>query len=223
MIVDLRKYTNIPNEIYEAAAKSDKPRDYLGMSQIGDACDRRLWYAINGYMPVAKDGRIYLIFELGFAIEDIIIKNLRKAGYEISDTQTEFEDFDGKFKGHCDGIIYGVTKKPHILECKSANDNKFNQFKKSGIRDVSPQYYCQAQCYMGYSGLERALFVIYNKNTSEIYAERIYFDKEDFEMLRARAKYILESTTPPPKYDEDPANFECRYCDYRFECHRGLI
>ncbi|MBR5346984.1 MAG: YqaJ viral recombinase family protein, partial [Deltaproteobacteria bacterium] len=53
--------------------------------------------------------------------------------------------------------IKGVTSLDHVLEIKSANSRRFKAFRESGVRAISREYYCQVQCYMGYSGLERAL------------------------------------------------------------------
>ncbi|MBU0991825.1 MAG: hypothetical protein KJ737_04955, partial [Proteobacteria bacterium] len=71
------------------------------------------------------------------------------------------------------------------------------------------------QCYMGYSGLERALVIVQCKDNSEIYTERIYFIKPDFEALHRRAYDIITANSPPDKIDDD---FECTWCNYRTTC-----
>lgn len=45
-----------------------------------------------------------MVFELGKRIEGILIEYLRGSGYRIEDTQGAFEDFNGLFRGHCDGV-----------------------------------------------------------------------------------------------------------------------
>lgn len=219
---EIAPYTDrIAMEIYEAAARNGGPRRrYLGMSVIGGPCDRALWYGFRGFTPVPADGRVKLIFELGDCIETILVRRLRDAGYLVDGEQMEFAAHNGFFRGHCDGIIHGVTRRPHVLECKSANRKRFEAFRRAGIRATAPTYYCQVQCYMGYGRLERALVAVYCKDTSEVYTERIRFSAPDFEALHDRAYRIITANEAPERAFEDPETPECRWCDYRIHCRR---
>lgn len=207
-------------EMYEAAARSradEKKRGYLGMSEIGHPCERKLWFSFRGFTPKPMEGRSIMIFRFGDHVEADVIDWLRAAGYRIEGQQEPFLDHDRWFAGHCDGIIHEVTKRPHILEVKSAKDKKFKAFKSFGVLQTSETYYCQAQCYMGYAGLERALFVIQNKDTCEIYTERVYFDTALFDSLKAKARRIITANEPlPPEFLSD--SFECTWCDHRTIC-----
>lgn len=201
-------------EMYAAAERGrNKSRGYLGMSEIGQACDRRLWLSFRGYPGNDPDGRLIMLFELGDMIETQVVRLLNAAGFKVEGQQDGYKSHGGFFRGHSDGTIHGITKQPHILEIKSANDKRFAAFKKFGVRETYPTYYCQVQCYMGYSGLERSLFVIMNKNTSDIYTERVYFNQEDFEALDARAKYIITSNDIPDKASD------CMWCPYTSICN----
>jgi hypothetical protein len=219
-MVNLAPYRidNIALEVYEACARrvaAEPRREYLGMSIIGDPCERRLWLGYNNADKAALEGRIARVFDCGQATEARVITDLRAAGYTIDGQQTEFTDFDGRFGGHCDGVIHGVTKRPHILEIKSANDAAFKNFKKQGLK-FKPVYEAQMQCYMGYGGQERGLFVVENKNTQELYTERVYFNQAQFEELKAKAQRIVEAVDPPAKSEDESG---CRYCDFKdFGC-----
>jgi hypothetical protein len=203
---------NLFSEAYLRLQK-DPPREYLGMSQIGFPCAKKLWLGIHGYKEelgaTENAGRIKRIFEQGEIIEDKIIKELEAAGYQITNRQESFSDFDGQFKGHCDGIIHKVTSQPHILEIKSANKDNFEAFVKQGI-GFKPEYYAQVICYMGYAEINRALFIVENKNNQDLYSERVHFVKDHFLRLKDRAKWIIEAETPlemtPGKY--------CYFCTY---------
>lgn len=208
----------IKHEMYEAAAKTrNGTRGYLGMSEIGKPCDRQLWLSFRGYSHLPLDGRMIMLFDLGDQIEQRTIHWLTLAGYKIEGQQEGFTAHFGLFRGHCDGVIHGVTQKPHILEIKSASDKRFKSFKSFGVQVVEPTYYCQAQCYMGYANIDRTLFVIINKNTSEIYTERLYFYQDAFDALHRRAYDIITSNNVPPMaFDED--SIECKWCDYKMHC-----
>jgi hypothetical protein len=210
-------YDKIAFEMYEAAARTAAPRTYLGMSQIGNPCERALWYQFRGYNPKPQDGRMIMLFRFGDRVEDEIIYWLMQAGYRVEGQQDAFQDFNGMFRGHCDGIIHDVTRHPHILECKSANSKRFKAFKDNGVRSVSETYYAQAQCYMEYAGLERALFIIQCKDNSEIYTERLYHSKDDAKAYREKAFRIISANELPPKIFAE-TSFECRWCDYSGHC-----
>lgn len=208
-------------EVYEACARrvaAEPRRGYLGMSQIGKPCERALWLDINGAERVPTPGRTARIFDCGHATEARVIADLRAAGFVIDGDQDGFEDFDGRFRGHRDGVIHGVTKQPHLLEIKSANDASFKNFKKNGLKS-KPVYEAQMQCYMGYGGQERGLFVVENKNNQEIYTERVYFDRQKFDDLKAKAGRILAAAEAPDKITDET---ECRFCDFRLVCDQPL-
>lgn len=200
-------------EVYEACARrvaAEPRRDYLGMSQIGKLCERRLWLTVNGADRLPVDGCLARRFANGHNREEIIVNDLRLAGFKVDGQQNEYSDFDGRFRGHCDGVIHGVTNDPHILEIKTANDANFKAFVKHGAKH-RPEYFAQMQCYMGYGRLGRSLFIVENKNNQELYTERVYFDEKVFESLKAKAGRILNATEPPAKCG-DPA--ECKWCDF---------
>lgn len=203
----------IVSRIYEACsarAGREPRRGYLGMSQIGGECELKIWLDVNEGSPAPLDGRLARIFDNGNAVEERVVADLLEAGYPIDGRQMAFEDFGGRFKGHCDGVIHGITKEPHILEIKSANDSSFKNFKAHGLAS-KPAYAGQVQCYMGYSGLKRTLFVVENKNSQELYMERVAFHRPAFDALREKAWRILDSPLPPlPR-----KNSGCWWCDYR--------
>jgi hypothetical protein len=209
----LNEVTGRINDACQQALENEEPRNYLGMSYIGQPCQRRAWLDYHGAPKTEGDpGKLFRIFDMGDKVEAMVKGYLRMAGYTITGEQTEFTDFDGLFRGHCDGIIGGVTQKDHILEIKSANANNFDLMKKDGVRKVKPEYAGQIQCYMGYSGLERGIFVIMNKNTSEIYTERVKFDEKTFESMKNNAKRILFDPKPPEKDEK-----QCYFCKFKGE------
>lgn len=207
----------VTTAMYEAASGYERgpKRHYLGMSNIGKSCPRSLWYAFRGYTPSAIDGRAKMIFSLGDRVEDEVVRWLEMAGYKVTDRQRDFTELNGFFRGHWDGCIEGVTRRPHVLEVKSANANRFKAYKANGVRKISPEYYCQVQCYMGYAGLERALFVVMCKDNCELFTERVYFSKADFQALENRAREII-CCNDPATLGRDESH--CEWCNFRFRC-----
>lgn len=207
----------IAEAMYEAASRYERgpKRHYLGMSEIGHPCLRRLWYSFRGFTPSVPEGRLKMIYSLGDCVEEEVVKWLTMGGYQVSDRQRAFAEINGFFCGHWDGRIEGVTSKPHVLEIKSASAARFKAFQETGIRNVSEQYFAQVQCYMGYSGLERALFVIMNKNTCELYTERVHFDKDYFAATEEKARQVMSAVLPPEKVKSEAV---CQWCPYHERC-----
>ena len=63
-----------------------------------------------------------------------------------------------------------------------------------------------------------ALFAAINKNTSELYFERVNFDRDFAERLEAKGNHIILSEEPNEKeFAKD--FFKCKWCDHKEVCH----
>ena len=154
------------------------PRPYLGMSMLGHHCPRFMWLYFRWCFKETYTARSYRIFEKGHREEVYIEDILKGVGIKIWGQQTEFIGETGHIRGHIDGICSGVLEAPktdHLAEYKTMKDVYFRDLKKMGIKISKPTYYAQAQCYMHYAKLKRCLFVVVNKNTDELYIERIKY------------------------------------------------
>ncbi|MCP4477820.1 MAG: hypothetical protein GY818_06990 [Planctomycetaceae bacterium] len=206
--------------------EAEKRRGYLGMSSIGMEDERTLWLNFRWSNPEKFDGRKYRIFDLGHVLEDVVIKYLRQITigdaaavglrpignqnpdaplFTIRDRmpngdQYGFSDVGGHFSGHLDLLINGLFEsgQEHVSDVKTCKDSKFKAFKKNGMQIESPTYYGQAQSYMHYTNLKRAIYIFYNKDTSEIWVERFKYDHKYFLSLKDKAERIIESPEPPP-------------------------
>lgn len=193
--------------IDEAMDSSDNPRVHLGMSQIGKEDQRILWLNFRWCMPDSIKPRVKRIFRMGDLIETEVISLLSKIPdvtlFERdpdTNEQFRFSFLGGHFGGSMDGCILGIPEAPktwHVLEVKSVKASRFKELKKTLIKDWSPEYYGQMQCYMGASGMTRALFVAYCKDDSEIYTERVKPEKFYWESIQQKAKRIIEAPCPP--------------------------
>ena len=218
-------------------------RPYLGMSSIGDPCARKLWYgfrfASTPQINTARQMRIFARGDIEEArvvgyLKDIVIEVYRPGKYNshervelfghIGEQQEEFIGFAGHSMGHSDGRCINVPDAPkteHLLEIKTANEKNFKKYiKLESVKEANPGYYGQIQRYMKASGLTRALFIVVNKNTEELYIERVHYDAEYADMLEAKETDIILSEQPPEK--EFPAGyFSCGWCPHNSVCHEG--
>lgn len=199
-----------------------KPRLRLGLSQIGHECDRFLWYKHNGQIGKQPDGKVLRLFQMGNMVEEQMVIDLKSAGFTLHSQQkaVEFTQDDLKLTGSCDGIIEGLleSQQPHLWECKSMGSKGYSKLLKDGYEAYNPSYKAQLHTYMLGLKLKRAFVTVYNKDTSELYQERVRLDRDyAVEMLR-RAFDIIGTKKKPDRIQNRPDFYSCKWCDYHTEC-----
>jgi CRISPR/Cas system-associated exonuclease Cas4 (RecB family) len=208
--------------------KSDqKGRKHLGASEIGHECDRYLWLSFRWAKLADFDGRMLRLFDSGNQQEPRLIADLRGIGVEVWDKdekgyQWSYKSLGGHFAGSLDGVGLGLPeapKTPHLLEFKTANAKSFSAMVKNGVKKSKPQHYVQMQVYMGWANLTRAMYLMVNKDTDEIHAERIEFDKDAFNLAIQRAERIITSPEPAVTLADDATNFTCKFCRFKDQCY----
>lgn len=210
----------IDDSISARAESSDK-RTYMGASGLGEECDRKLWYSFHHPKPLSNP-RVQRIMDVGHKLEGLVIDWLKGAGLNVY-TETEngeqYSFSDEMIAGHIDGVISGLVEsdRPHLLEIKTANDKRFSEFEKNGVKATESKYFTQVQVYMKYFELDRCFFIVVNKNDCALYVERIEFDPIEAEWAINRGKEIANAAEAKRKY-KDKNFFKCKFCDYREEC-----
>lgn len=205
--------------------KNDKPRGYLGASEIGDECMRKLWYSFRQVAQQDFDGRILRLFDTGKREEIRILEELKRIGLEIEGTQWSASECDGHLSGHVDGIVKGLSEAPetwHVLEIKTHNKKSYDELDKNGVEKSKYKHYCQMQIYMGLSELDRAVYIAVCKDDDRIYLERVKFNQTIYKSLLLKANRVIKSPYPLEKISEDPSYYICKMCSYVDMCHRGI-
>lgn len=215
--------SDLPGRIYKhhEATRDDWRRDHLGASIIGGPCDRAIWYSWRWAQAPKHDGRLLRLFETGQLAEDRIIKELQGIGIDVTSQQYKVTFCDGHGGGSLDGVGQGFSESNahHVLEFKTHGQKSFDSLLKDGLQKAKPMHYTQMTMYMGLAGLDRAYYIAVNKNTDEIYAERIKLDRQHFEAMLKRAESIVASKLPPARMTDNPAYYLCKFCDYSTMCH----
>jgi len=212
---------------YEAARSAYEPVG-INVGDLGAECDRALWYTFRRVSPPeAHAGRTLRIFETGNIEETRILADLRAIGCEVGDEQARVFFVGGHVRGKIDATATGIPEAPkrvHLVECKSSNDDGFKKLRKDGSAKAKPLHYGQVQMYMHGRSLERALYIVVNKNDDDIYVERIAYDVAYCLRMVARAERIITTDDPPSRLHEDPnskAAFACKWCKHLDVCHNG--
>lgn len=217
------------------AKRANEPkREYVGASAIGDECLRKLQF---GFLQVPPDrvpaGNMLRIWETGHVFEREVGNWIRMAGFdlEIVDPETMkqfgFSVLDDDGQGHFDGIIRGgpiPLPYPFLWECKALKDKSWQDVKKRGLAISKPVYAGQVAIGQAYLELHAnpAMFTALNKNTSELYHERVPFDQALAQSMSDKLALIVQATKAEqllPRAYSAPDHFMCKHlCDYPEKC-----
>lgn len=216
--------------LHARRSAAEQARSYLGWSEIGHPCERALWLKFHWAETDAFDGRMARLFDTGHREEARLLQELRDIGCKVYDRTPEGGQFGvssvgGHFRGHLDAIVEGLPeapKTPHLVDVKTIKYKKFDELLKKGMRSLYPKYWAQAHGYMGHMELKRAMFVFVCKDDDRIHVERFDYEPASFKAYEDRAARIVNAATPPPRISEDPAWFECKFCQFQPLCHGEL-
>lgn len=225
----------------QSERSQQEKRRYLGASRLGVSCERALQYEYAD-APVDEgadfSGRTLRIFEVGHALEDLAIRWLRLAGFDLYTRKANSEQFGfavvgGRIQGHVDGVINGAPPDlglsfPMLFECKTMNAQHWRDCVKKGVAVAKPVYAAQIATYQAYMesdipgiSTNQALFTAINKDTEELWFELLPFDGALAQRMSDRAVKIISATDAGellPRSVTDPTHFECKYCTWTNRC-----
>lgn len=212
---------------YEAGQESGY-RVHLGASAIGAECERAIWYSWRWTTRARHTGRLLRLFQTGHLAEARFAADLRRIGVTVLDVdpdsgrQWNLRDHTGHFGGSMDAVAIGFPEAPktwHVCEFKTHSAKSFAGLVKDGVAKSKPMHAAQMQVYMHLAGIERAFYLAVNKDTDELYQERLHYDAEAALRIMAKAERILRNPQPPARISSDPAWYLCRFCDHADACH----
>lgn len=206
-----------------AERAAQPPRTYLGASEVGDLCERKLGYKWHGTPGKPREGRGLRRFRIGHIHEDETARWLKLAGFTLKGEQLRFHLADGKFSGGVDGVILAgplALPYPLLWEHKIMKAVYWRECKRGGVEKTNPKYFAQGQTYMRQFDLKHCLFTGLNTDTSEIYSELFDFEAPKAETFIARAERIIMSASPEelPRICHNAQDFNGKFCEFRDTC-----
>jgi len=215
----------VRDELFHAIENAkiyETERPYLGMSSIGHPCDRYLFYAFHWAFENYTFAQHRRLLDRGRLEEEVVIRDLSRAGIEVVLQQHEVSDDSKHLCGHIDGIINEIQflniKKRILLEVKTMNSKSFKGYKKKGLQETNPEYYAQINQYMHYLKAEICLFIVTNKDNEERAYDWYEYDDQNFRDYARRATNLLMLDRLPEKI-AGPTWFICKMCRARSVCH----
>lgn len=217
-------------DIYAQNAYDDGFRAHLGASIIGRKCMREVWYSWRWMKKIVFEGRMMRLFNRGHREEPRFIEFYTGIEAKIWDTDDKGDQFrctgvEGHFGGSLDGVIqlperYDVAE-TMLGEFKTHNDKSFKKLVKKGVRAAKPEHFVQMSAYGRAYGFKYAIYNAVNKNDDELHVSVEVLDWGLAEEVYRKADFIIHSQVPPQKIALNPADFNCKMCDYRDICHYG--
>lgn len=211
-----------------AQKPDDPPRSYIGASGIGSKCDAELALSLRGFPNTTPSPKLKRIFRDGHRIEREVVRDLKLAGYSVFEVddltgrQARWEIAGGHIVCNTDGQIdLEGREEVDLLEIKSMNDKNWNNFKKNGVKVSHPKYWDQMQMMMGMSGRRRCLFISYNKNTSEYWAEVVEAEPMDWSYQQTRIETVWRGDAR--KISDDRDSWFCKGCFKREGCWGDVL
>ncbi len=227
--------------VNRAIAEKENAEDarlYLGASSIGRPCERELWYSFRLAFKNWFDAETHRRFIDGHRTEDLEAERLRMVpGVQLwthenrSGKQYGVQAVGGHFRGHLDGIIKGLLQAPattHVWECKATNEKKQAKLEsliltigeKQALEKWDAVYYAQALVYMHLKELTRHYLTCTTPGGRHTISVRTNANSGQAETVLNKAERIVTAATPPAKLRDDPAYFQCKWCNASDICHQ---
>lgn len=209
-------------------------REHLGASVMGDVCSRRLFSIFRWFKKEDYSGRMLRLFQVGHNAEPRFISYLRGIGFKVyerdQNTGKQFRisacnsHYGGSLDGKCEAPErYQISEQLIFLNEFKTNGTGagFTNVEIKGVDREKPKHFAQMCQYGFMEKLKYALYIIENKNDSELIVKIVELDWQLGEILVKKAADIISSNIPPPKIAENPAFFECKWCNYAGICWNG--
>ena len=203
----------------------------LSASKCGFPCERNLFYSVNGYEGNSSS-HSQRIFDVGTALEPVIVDWLRSDGWEVeynqgsqnAEIEVSIDVEGGQLVGHPDCIISRPEGLQNVLiDIKTMNERAFTQWKREGSLKSKPQYVKQLHVYA--AGLiaqgrkiEKLGIVGVNKNNSELHMDFFDFDPELMKRIQDMTEHVF-SLNDAPVENSPSESWCCSYCEFSQLCN----
>ena len=210
------------------AAAAEEPRPYLGASQVGHECLRRIQF--DWWCRPEHEAKTRERFRRGDYFEERMRRHLVAAGFRFAPPAAcEFSAVEGTMRGHADGIIIhgpnlpgAYVIYPLIWEHKALKATSWREIERDGLEKKHSNYLVQVALYQAYLNIPNpALFTVTNADTCEWLHLFVPFNAERAQLWSDRAANIIAATRANellPRGFDDPEKFPCKQCPHKDRC-----
>lgn len=211
------------------STKEESFRGHLGASLLGRECARELWYSFHWCTEKKFDGRMLRLFNRGHLEEPRFVALLMMIGCKVWQVNSEGKQFRisghrGHFGGSMDAVAIGIPDldetMPVLCEFKTHGEKSFTKLVAEGVMQAKWEHFVQMQIYMGKNNLLWSLYGAVCKNTDELHMELIQFDPTQYQRYLDRSVMVIDATEPPPRINNSPGFYKCKFCPENNQCHK---
>jgi hypothetical protein len=189
------------------------PRGYMGLSNIGEKCYRKLQFDHYWAYKIRRNKRIDRLLKTGHLLEPMVIAEILDLGFTVVECGIKIVGAAGHWQGHED-VILNDGERNILAEVKTHKNSEFQKVIKKGFKESHPKHWLQMNAYMGYKKLSVGLYIAINKDTSTMYVEYVEFDQGLFEEMKVKQYDIIAVDYLHKRIgNNSPAWFECKLCD----------
>ena len=171
---------------------------------MGEACAKKTYGIYFSWVKKEKfSGRMLRLFQVGHTAEARFADYLEGIGLivQLCDPKTgeqrRISDHNGHFGGSLDGVATNIDEE-FLLEFKTNGTGAgYNDVGKLGAAKAKPKHFAQMSIYGFKHELKYAIYMIENKNDSDITTEVVELDWQLGEQLIAKAGDIINDPYPP--------------------------
>jgi hypothetical protein len=231
---NVKTFGNNLASIVEDRLSERKDQAYLRPSNIGQPCDRKLWYSINTpdkaepLPPTVKFKFLY-----GDIIEALVLFLAAEAGHKVEGCQETVEI--AGVKGKRDAIIDGV-----LVDVKSANSRSFKKFEDHTLAPGNDPFGYLQQLDFYREGSkndeklttkDRAAFLAVDKELGHLCLDVHPSLDQEWEKVVEEKRDLLARESPPSRAFEDVPEGKggnrrltvpCTYCPFKKKCWPNL-
>lgn len=214
-------------DAYRQDDDTDDFRSHLGASQIGNECERALFYMWRWAAIRSFPARILRLFNRGHMEEARFLALLELIDVQFHQPedggQERVSAFGGHFGSALDGVLWNVPDCPGewvLGEFKTHNTKSFSAlFSRNSVAACKPEHYAQMQACMHLRGIHKCLYMAVNKNDDDIYCEVVHYNHTVAKKILEKGHRIIFADKAPDRLSKDPSHFVCSYCDLNRVCH----
>jgi hypothetical protein len=224
---------NIKNKVYAYKASQQRvyPINSNRASVLGHPCERYLVYMRTDWQrmelpPVDRE----FIFEGGRVIEQLALRELQDAGFEVTNQGRDFKDDEHLITGHIDCFVADLSNGAMKYPCEIKGISPFDFPKINTLADMtkSPKtwmraYPAQLQLYLYLAEKSEGLFYIKNKLSFEPKEIWTTLDYEYVETLLQRAKRINDHVVNKTLPDRINEYKTCKDCAAKLFCRPDIV
>lgn len=189
-------------------------------SELGHPCLRYLVLNRTRWQEKAlPDVELQLVFDLGNVFEQVVLNDLKEAGFTVIEQQRPFEWKEYQITGHIDGKLL-IDSQAYPLEIKSMSPYMFDSIntKEDMLNSkfaYMQKYPAQVILYCLMAEKEKGLMLLKNKSTGKLKEVWIDLDYDLGEKLIQKAesinKHVNTGTMPDPIEWDDNICGKCGF------------